>query len=1276
MNIQEKHYRVLLGVLCPVLILFGTAMSAPRPIERPLIQAETTSLVVTPSVTGRPGEAVSIEVTLSTAFGAPVAESEVVLRSTFGLALNARTDALGNAAFLLPPDMPEGDHTLRLVFAGGDGHAPAIAVTMLHFHAEAPADASAVEPVGAMMPADGPLADAGAAAAPGQEDQAAPATGHATRLIVQPELRARPGELAVVGAQLTTLDGEAVAGAELVLTADGVPDVRAQTGANGIAAFQLPGDLASGDYNLRIVFPGDENFRPSIALTTLHYHVQTPGSSSEQPALSPVATPPPAPVLPGPVTSAPVAGRYAIAKQPGLSHPIPLTMHVADLRLPAATDVPAALTQAPVLALQLGTAAASIPGAPWLALLASILVVGIAMAPALMRRPAWSWPRMSPIALPAWFWNAMRIISIGTALGLAVVLFVRPEVGLFFFWRVMIPMVPLLFFVAPALWRNICPMAALNQTPRRFGFTKGMTPPQWMQRYGYLIAIGLFLVLVSTRKVLFNTNGPALAVLILVALTAAFVMGDLFRGKSGWCSSICPLLPVQRIYGQTPFVNVTHAHCEPCLGCTKNCYDLNPKNAYLADLYDDDRRFALFRRAFVGLFPGFILAFYLVPNPPAIPVWQMYAMLAAAGVFSMLTFFAVEAVTRHTGSKITVLYGALALNLYYWFNAVTLGSLIAAPAPEAFVWSLRTLVLALTLFWVYRTYQKEKPFIELTLAPASLHGTLSLHGTTAARKPANGKPGNDDSGAAKRATPVVTVAPDGQQIAVQKNRTLLEICEQHNLPIESGCRMGLCGADPVCVLKGMENLSKVGDDERTTLERLGMAPNTRMACMARVRGDVEVALTPDKPDIYQSSIVPGFKYDKGVERVVIVGNGIAGVTAADHIRRRHPHCEIHLIGRERHHLYNRMGITRLIYGRSAMQGLYLLPEQWYEDFNITCWLNTHVTHVDRDARTVALGTGETLPYDRLILTTGSQSFVPPIDGYGMPGTFVLRSAEDAMTIRAYVQEQGSRTAVVAGGGLLGLEAAYGLYKLGLEVTVLERSPALLARQLDARSSEFLLAYLEGLGIRVRTEAEVAAAHAADGAAGARVATVTLGDGQVLPCDLLLVAAGIRADLELARQMGLELQQGVVVDDLMRTSDPHIFAAGDVAEYGGKLYGLWPVAVSQAEVAAANAVAENGIATASYVETAPVTMLKVVGIDITSIGRIAVEAGDTVIALEESARHHYRKLIIRDGKIAGAILLGYPLEAPGVAAAVKQELDITPLLDDLRRGDWDELAALA
>ena len=284
---------------------------------------------------------------------------------------------------------------------------------------------------------------------------------------------------------------------------------------------------------------------------------------------------------------------------------------------------------------------------------------------------------------------------------------------------------------------------------------------------------------------------------------------------------------------------------------------------------------------------------------------------------------------------------------------------------------------------------------------------------------------------------------------------------------------------------------------------------------------------------------------------MIIGNGIAGVTAADHIRRRHPKCEIHLVGRERHHLYNRMGITRLIYGRSAMQGLYLLPEQWYEDFNVTCWLNTQVTDVDSTAQQVTLGTGETLAYDRLILTTGSQSFVPPIDGFGMPGTFVLRTADDAMAIRTYVQEYACRQAVVAGGGLLGLEAAYGLHKLGIAVTVLERSPALLSRQLDPQGAAFLAAQLAQMGITILLETEVAAVKGedqGDGAERTHPGTIKLRDGRTLPCDLLLVAAGIRADLELAQRAGVKTNRGIVVDAQMRTSNPYIFAAGDVVEF--------------------------------------------------------------------------------------------------------------------------------
>ncbi|MFN8490657.1 MAG: FAD-dependent oxidoreductase [Caldilineaceae bacterium] len=1154
-----------------------------------------------------------------------------------------------------------------------------------------------------------------------------------TNLTIEAPLFIQPKAKPQLLAQLTNGQAMPIPGMDLMLMIEVLPPLHARTDAQGKAAFPLLFELTEGAYPIKVIFSGAPGLRPAIAMGLLNVSkplplptalATTPATATSTPL--PTAPPPPTPIRQiigkaqaplhqaPPTVSAPAkqasATSEAVAEQKFLANQAapssagdatPQKVQAIALASPGqkATTGSVAQPQAPLVTgftlfwLKLQAAfpltgvrnlMAAHPKADSLLLFSMLALLLFVASPTLRTRSftlvgrfAQSTPnltRPSQPIIPISVWYGLRVFAIGLALGIALVLFVRPATGLFLFWKVFIPCVPLLFFVAPGVWRNICPMATLNQTPRLFNFTRAWTLPKWLQEYGYVTAIGLFLILVSSRKVLFNQNGPALALLILASLIGAFVMGNFFKGKSGWCSSICPLLPIQRIYGQTPFVNVANAHCEPCIGCTKNCYDFNPQVAYLADLYDPDRHFSAYRKFFVGLFPGFILAFYLLPNPPAIPIWQMYLGFGLASIFSLGTFFCVETLVKVTTNKITVIYGALALNLYYWFNAPTLGAWFGTPAPFWFVWPLRSVVLGLTLLWIYRTYRKEPQFIELTLT-SNISQVLANPATT------NNQPAPTTSRQpAKVVIPEVVVEPEGRCITVAKNRTLLEIIESNNLPIEAGCRMGVCGADPICVLEGMDQLSKIGSEERATLERLGLAPNTRMACMARVRGNVKISLTPAKPDVFVTSVVAGFRYDRTVERVVIIGNGIAGVTAADHLRRRHPRCEIHLIGRERHHLYNRMGITRLIYGRSAMQGLYLLPDQWYEDFNITCWLNTHVTKLDAQARQVTLGTGETLPYDRLILTTGSQSYVPPIAGCPMSGVFVLREAEDAMAIRAFVQSRQCRSAVIAGGGLLGLEAAYGLQKLGLTVTVLERSNALLRRQLDARGAEFLRSYLEELGIHILMEAEVVGVQdqrQVDEPSSGRVQQITLKDGRPLACDLLLVAAGIRSEIELARSVGLAVGQGVIVDAQMRTSDPNIFAAGDVAEFDGKTYGLWPVAVSQAEVAANNAVAGPNAPISLYTEMPPVTMLKVVGVDLTSMGRIEPQnAAEQVIVFEEEATHRYRKLIIAGGKIVGAILLGYPQEAPGVAEAVKQQMDVTPYLAALQAGDWQALTDLA
>ncbi len=866
---------------------------------------------------------------------------------------------------------------------------------------------------------------------------------------------------------------------------------------------------------------------------------------------------------------------------------------------------------------------------------------------------------------PIWAWHVGRAVSVALAVGECVLLIVQPDKGLELWWKLAIPLLPLLWLSAPGLWRNLCPLAASNQTPRLLRFTRGLTIPAWYREYAPVVGMVAFILLVASREPLLNTSGVATAVLIGASLIGAFAGGLVFKGKSGWCSSICPLLPVQRIYGQTPFATIPNSHCQPCVGCTKNCYDFNPRVAYLADLYEDDRHYTGYRKFFVGCFPGLIYCYFTLPAH--ISAAGDYGRFAVFIGVSAGSFLLAETLLKVTVNKITAVYGGVAISLFYFYAAHVLsGTLTGSEGTDWFVWGLRGVVWALAAVWLVRTWRKEAVFVEQATAPAQVR--LGAGALDAAR-------------AQQAGNPEITFEPSGLRLVAKPGATLLDLAESGEQAIEAGCRMGVCGADPVCVVSGMGNLSPISNDERATLERLGYAENTRMACCARVEGPVTIALTPERAGTAPSKRVEGFTPDPEVKRVVIVGNGIAGVTVADHIRRRHPDCQIDVVANEPYPLYNRMGIGRLVYGRAAMVGLQLLPDSWYEENAVTCWLNTFATELDRECRELTLGTGETLPYDRLVLATGSDSFVPPIEGYGVPGTFVLRRAADAFAIRTYAQEHRAEHAVIAGGGLLGLEAAYALHKIGLHVTVLERSDTLLARQLDERAAELLRDYLEGLGLHISLASEteslhvgergtIGASHAGErGASGGRLREVCLRDGRTLPADLFLVAAGITPLVELARATGIEVGRGVIVDDELRTSDPNVLAVGDVAEHDGQVYGLWPAAVEQGEVAAENALGGRR----RYRGTVPVTMLKVVGVDLLSIGRFQPADEDTVIALEDSEEHSYRKLVIADGRIVGAILIARQQDAPHVTAAVKEAPDVSALVPALERGEWEVLA---
>ena len=270
------------------------------------------------------------------------------------------------------------------------------------------------------------------------------------------------------------------------------------------------------------------------------------------------------------------------------------------------------------------------------------------------------------------------------------------------FWKAVIPALPLLFMVAPGVWRNICPLATSNQTPRLLGITKGLNPPKWLKEYGYVIAISGFIGFVILRKVGLDDSGPLSALLLLGAMAGAFAGGMVLKGKSGWCSTICPLLPVQRIYGQTPFALVGNNHCQPCVGCAKSCYDFNPRAAYLADLNDADGYWSGYRKFFVGAFPGLILGFFETADNDVARHAALHGGLRPPCSRLAITFVKVSA---HT---ITSTFGAIAFGIFYFEGAASYD-----PA----TWPIRAAAIALAAVWLVRTWRKEKPFLAQAAAP-------------------------------------------------------------------------------------------------------------------------------------------------------------------------------------------------------------------------------------------------------------------------------------------------------------------------------------------------------------------------------------------------------------------------------------------------------------------------------------------------------------------------------------------------------------------------------
>ena len=388
--------------------------------------------------------------------------------------------------------------------------------------------------------------------------------------------------------------------------------------------------------------------------------------------------------------------------------------------------------------------------------------------------------------------------------------------------------------------------------------------------------------------------------------------------------------------------------------------------------------------------------------------------------------------------------------------------------------------------------------------------------------------------------------------------------------------------------------------------------------------------------------------------LVVIGNGMAGCRAVEEILARDPaRYRVTIFGAEPRVNYNRIMLSPLLAGEKSFDDIVINGHDWYDANQIRLVAGDPVVAIDRTAKTVTAQSGMVVGYDRLLISTGSDPFIIPVPGHKLPGVVTFRDMDDVgAMLRA---ADGGGAAVVIGGGLLGLEAAHGLSLRGMKVTVLHLMPTLMERQLDEAAGWLLKSALEGRGQAVFTSADTA-----EIVGQGHVEAVRLKDGREIPCSLVVMAVGIRPNVRLAKEAGLAVGRGIKVDDHMVTSDPYILAVGECVEHDGQVYGLvaplWEMCRALADGMTTGPTGYRGSVTS--------TKLKVAGLDVFSAGDFSGGAGAEDIVLRDASRGVYKRVIVKDDRVIGAVLYGDTADGNWYFQLLKDAADISAIRDSL------------
>jgi nitrite reductase (NADH) large subunit len=394
---------------------------------------------------------------------------------------------------------------------------------------------------------------------------------------------------------------------------------------------------------------------------------------------------------------------------------------------------------------------------------------------------------------------------------------------------------------------------------------------------------------------------------------------------------------------------------------------------------------------------------------------------------------------------------------------------------------------------------------------------------------------------------------------------------------------------------------------------------------------------------------------------IIIGNGVAGTTAAETIRKYDAQGTIKIFTDEAFPFYSRIRLMEYLAGEVDLPKLQIRSDAWYASQKIQLFLNSKVVDIDAPGQAILTQSRDRHSYDKLLLADGSHSFVPPIKGVEKQGVFTLRNIKDAQEIKSFAS--GKTKALLIGGGILGLEAGNSLRKTGLKVLVAEFFPRLLPRQTDPVCSALLQTRLEQMGfvfyLGVASK-EIIGETQAKG--------LLLEDGRQIETDLIIVSAGVRPNLELAQKLNLKIGKGIPVSDQMETEITGIYAAGDSIEHKGMLYGIWPASEKQGETAGMNMA---GIKS-SYSGTTFSNLLKVAGIDLLAAGDIDPEGRLEAIIDQNPEGGTYRKLVIKENMIVGCLLFGTLEGRKSILKALEEKRDISAVKGQLARFDLNAL----